>query len=233
MYSQPLKVLGMADLHDRIDMLLPVKDLDIDLIAFCGDLHNCRDRETAKSTAKALASSGPPVIIVPGNTDHKDVVPDIWREEGLEIIHNRSWRLGDIGFIGLGGMVIRDTKRLAIKKLTRYYLDDSEVYDLLARSHREISSQKYRVVLTHQPPKGARDRIYTGESTGSEGLRRFIEEFQPDLLLCGHIHEDRGEAWIGSTRIVNLGEMGRGYAALAEIGEGINIRWIEPNDSSR
>lgn len=71
---------------------------------------------------------------------------------------------------------------------------------------------------------------YTRESTGSEGLRRFIDEFQPDLLLCDHIHEDRGEAWIGSIRIINVGEMGRGYGAVVERDDEINIRWIGPKE---
>jgi Icc-related predicted phosphoesterase len=60
------------------------------------------------------------------------------------------------------------------------------------------------------------------------GLRRFVEERQPDLLICGHIHEDRGEAKIGSTRIVNVGEMRRGYAAVIELDDEIEVEWIGP-----
>ena len=51
------------------------------------------------------------------------------------------------------------------------------------------------------------------------GLRRFIEERQPDLFICGHIHEDRGEAKIGSTKVINVGEMRRGYAAIIELND--------------
>ena len=77
MHTQPLSILGIADLHDRVDMLPQVRNLDADLIAFCEDLHNGSDRAKAKPTAKALASLGPPVLTIPGNTDHKDVVPDL------------------------------------------------------------------------------------------------------------------------------------------------------------
>ena len=119
MHTQPLGILGRADLHDRVDMLPQASDLDVDLIAFCGDLHNGSDKAKAKLAAKALASLGPPVLIIPGNTDHKDGVPDLWRKMGLKMIHGQSWRLRDTGFMGLGGMVVRDSKRLEVKKPTQ------------------------------------------------------------------------------------------------------------------
>ena len=70
--------------------------------------------------------------------------------------------------------------------------------------------------------------VYTGELTGSVSLLRFVEEYQPDLLLCGHIHEDRGEAQIGRTKIINAGEMRRGYAASIELNDEIRVQWIGP-----
>jgi hypothetical protein len=78
----------------------------------------------------------------------------------------------------------------------------------------------------HQPPRGAQDTLYNGDSSGSFSLRRFVEEYQPDLLLCGHIHEARGEGFIGSTRIVNVGELRQGFAALIEIANEITVTWI-------
>jgi Icc-related predicted phosphoesterase len=84
MHTQPLRIRGIADLQDRVDMLHQVRILDADLIAFCGDLHNDSDRAKAKQAAKALTSLGPPVLTIPRNTDHKDVVLDRWREAGLK-----------------------------------------------------------------------------------------------------------------------------------------------------
>ena len=70
--------------------------------------------------------------------------------------------------------------------------------------------------------------IYSGKRTGSVGIRRFVEERQPDLLICGHIHEDRGEAKIGSTKVVNVGEMREGYAAIIVLDDDIEVEWMEP-----
>jgi hypothetical protein len=156
--------------------------------------------------------------------DHKDVVPDLWREAGLKMLHQTFFRHGDYGFLGLGGMVAKDPRRLGDP--ARYYHRDEEVYTALASAYPQISGTKCRIVVVHQPPRGAQDTLYNGESSGSFCLRRFVEEYQPDLLLCGHIHEDRGESCIGSTRIVNVGELRQGFAALIILGEEIRVHWI-------
>jgi Icc-related predicted phosphoesterase len=36
-------------------------------------------------------------------------------------------------------------------------------------------------------------------------VRQIIEEYQPLLALHGHIHESRGEAYIGRTLCINSG----------------------------
>ncbi len=220
-----LRILGLADLHDRSEMLGLLQDVDADLVAFCGDLHNASMLDQARPAAEALAKIGPPVLIVPGNMDHRDVVPDLWREAGLTMIHGITHRYKGYGFLGLGGMVMRDPKRLG--NPARYYHREEDAYDLLSRAHGEIRGVQKVIVITHQPPRGTRDTIYTGERTGSVGLRRFVEEHQPELLLCGHIHEDRGEAMIGRTRIINVGEMRRGHAALIELSDEVSVIWMD------
>ena len=229
--KEPFRILGLADLHDRLEMLDRLKGIDADLIVFCGDLHNGGSRETARPAAFALAGLGLPVIIVPGNMDHRDFVSGLWEEAGLQILHRSSCQLtssfGEIGFLGMGGMVARDLRRVGDP--ARYYHRDEVVYEELARSYRDLSgagAKTRMVVVVHQPPRGAQDTLYNDESSGSVSLRRFVEDHLPDLLLCGHIHEARGECSIGSTRIVNVGELRQGHAALIEIGEEIAVHWI-------
>jgi Icc-related predicted phosphoesterase len=222
--KKPLRILGLADLHDRIDMLDRLKGIDADLIVFCGDLHNASSKIAARPAALALAGLGPPVLIVPGNMDHRDVVPDLWEEAGLRMLHRSSFCFEDIGFLGMGGMVAKDPRRLGDP--ARYYHNDIEVYETLATVYHNINSARIKLVAVHQPPRGAQDTLYNGESSGSVSLRRFVEEYQPDLLLCGHIHEARGMGFIGTTRIVNVGELREGFAVLIEIGDKISVNWV-------
>ena len=222
--KKPFRILGLADLHDSIEMLDRLREIDADLIAFCGDLHNAGSRETAQPTAFALASLGQPVLIVPGNMDNRDVVPDLWEEAGLRMLHRSSFCCADLGFLGMGGMVARDPRRLGDP--ARYYHRENEVYETLAAAYHYIADARIKIVIVHQPPWGAQDTLYNGESSGSVSLRRFAEDYQPDLMLCGHIHEARGECLIGSTRIINVGELRRGFAALIEIADKITVNWI-------
>ncbi len=222
--KKPLRILGLADLHDRVEMLHRLKDIDADLIVFCGDLHNAAGKMAARPAAFALAGLGPPVLIVPGNMDHRDVVPDLWQEAGLGMLHRSSYCYADLGFLGMGGMVAKDPLRRGDP--ARYYHHDIEVYETLAAAYLDIIDARIKIVVVHQPPWGAQDTLYNGESSGSVSLRRFVVEYQPDLLLCGHIHEARGKGFIGSTRIVNVGELRQGWAALIEIGDEITANWI-------
>lgn len=224
--KRSLRILGLADLHDQTKMIDTLRDTAADFIAFCGDLHDDSYHSAAKPAAVALAKLGMPVLIVPGNNDHKDVVRNLWKEAGFTMLHRSSFRYEDYGFLGMGGMGMRNSN--VLRQSANYYHQDEEVYDSLATGYREISGSSKIIVLTHQPPRGARDTVYNGRSTGSISLYRFVREFQPELLLCGHIHEGRGEAQIGRSRIINVGEGRRGYAVLIELNDEIDVDWIEP-----
>lgn len=222
----PLRIIGVADLHGQWEQLSRLENVEADLIAFCGDLHNAGTREQARPTVHALADLGLPVLIVPGNMDPRGFVLDLWEEEGLKVLHGRSYCCGSFGFIGLGGMAINNPSRLG--DLTRFYVPEEDVYASLAKSLGTISGAASKVVLSHQPPKGIRDTIYNGQEVGSMALRRFVEDFKPHLLICGHIHEDRGLSMLDSTAVINVGEMRKGFAAIIELSDVPRVEWITP-----
>ena len=169
-----LRILGLADLHDHIERLDELKDIDADLIVFCGDLHNGSHRKEAMPVAAALARLGPPVLIVPGNMDPRDVVPDLWSEAGFIMLHQTIFLHEDYGFLGLGGMVAKDPRRLGGP--ARYYHRDKRYIGFwLQRT--EYIGIKCKIIVVHRPPQGAQDRLYNGRSSGSVCLRRFIEEY--------------------------------------------------------
>ena len=59
---------------------------------------------------------------------------------------------------------------------------------------------------------------------GSTAVRDFIDRVQPGLVLCGHIHEARGQARLGSSVVVNCGPARSGHYVLAELTEGWRIQ---------
>lgn len=59
------------------------------------------------------------------------------------------------------------------------------------------------VLVTHGPPHGYGDVVWSGERVGCEDLTRHLDRVKPRLHFFGHIHEDRGVWTRGETRIVN------------------------------
>jgi hypothetical protein len=54
-------------------------------------------------------------------------------------------------------------------------------------------------------------------------VRSFIEERQPDVVVCGHIHEARGMDRLGKSVLVNCGPAGKGYYVSLVIDRGITV----------
>lgn len=59
------------------------------------------------------------------------------------------------------------------------------------------------IVVAHDPPHNCLDMIHRGEAVGSKSIRKFIEQYQPKLWLCGYIHEAFGVSSIGTTGVFN------------------------------
>ncbi|MFC2137327.1 metallophosphoesterase, partial [Bacteroidota bacterium] len=85
-------------------------------------------------------------------------------------------------------------------------------------------SDKPLIVVSHQPPFNTIiDKIMAVMHVGSKSLRKFIEEINPILCLCGHIHESIGIDEIRNTKIVNPGTWrSKNYASI-KIDENKNL----------
>lgn len=59
------------------------------------------------------------------------------------------------------------------------------------------------VLITHTPPFGIGDIIYSGEHVGCEELMPVVEDLRPALHVFGHIHESYGISRNEHTQFVN------------------------------
>ncbi|MCX8206460.1 MAG: metallophosphoesterase [Methanothrix sp.] len=218
-----MRLLCIADVHDAPSRLEFLKGCSADLMVIAGDLHDDGTPEDAVHVLDELSRFPQMKLIVPGNMDPRTFAEDLWRSYGLIPIHRSSFIVGNVGFVGMGGMVARNPRRIGDP--TRYYHSDEDLYRTLTDLLRSLRDLDRRVVVVHQPPRGVRDRLYNGELSGSFGLRRVIEEHQPDLVICGHIHEDRGASGLGGTLVVNVGEGRMGHAALIDL-DGLDVEWL-------
>lgn len=195
-------VHGNAEKAKKLVAVLGKRDFDALLIA--GDITHFKGRESAEKILDVLEELGRPMLAIMGNCDGKDVL-DLLEERGISV-HDKRVELDGVGIVGFGGSNITPFS-------TVWEFHDDEILASLARNYRPGD-----VLLLHTPPYGTKaDRIYSGRHVGSKGVRRFIEEREPPLVLCGHIHEARGVDSIGKTLVVNPGPLFRGYYAIAEL----------------
>ena len=86
-----------------------------------------------------------------------------------------------------------------------------------------------KIFCPHAPPRDtACDLLPSGEHVGSAVVRAFIERAQPDLTLCGHIHEGRGTDEMGRAQIVNPGPARAGHYATIDV-DGAVVVGLDPS----
>jgi Icc-related predicted phosphoesterase len=75
------------------------------------------------------------------------------------------------------------------------------------------------IVVAHGPPRGYGDRTGRGEHVGSTALVAALERVQPQLVVCGHIHEAHGRFALGATTIVNASLVDERYRPVNPVVE--------------
>ncbi len=202
-----MNITVITDIHDRLDY--PKEAIDrlhaADLVLIAGDFTNFGDRDEAMKVIKKIAAYNPRILAVSGNCDRPGVA-QILSEQDMDL-HGTCRTVDRVMFLGLGG-----SNKTPLHTPQEY--TDEEMTELLGRFGRKPDVDKY-VLVTHAPPfKTKLDRMFIGLHVGSKAIRRFIESFQPDFAVCGHIHEARGTDNIGKTLIINPGPFPKHYAML-------------------
>jgi len=55
-------------------------------------------------------------------------------------------------------------------------------------------------------------------------VRAFVDRAQPELVLCGHIHESRAIDLLGHSLVVNPGPVSAGHYAVVETMSQLSVR---------
>ena len=212
-----MKTAYVVDVHGRYEAVPEIVGGlgQLDVLVVGGDITTVG---TPDDVTRALALWRPlagRVLAVAGNMD-SPAIDERLVELGVSI-DARGVVIGEVGFAGASASPLTPLH-------TPYELDDDEFAAKAELGLAEIAFCPVRVLCPHAPPYGtACDRLRSGEHVGSVALRRVIESAQPDLVLCGHIHESRGEDAVGATRVVNPGPAAGGHGALVEVGGTVEV----------
>jgi uncharacterized protein len=208
-----MKLLGVADVHGRTDRLARIlaEAGPVDAILFAGDMTHFGLPDDAEAIVHLAQTTGSKVLAVAGNCDSREI--DARLDELGVSLAGRGVCLDGVGFIGLPA--------IPPWRATMYHFTETELGEILDEGRRQVPDTRPLVVLSHVPPRGTKlDRVLLGRHVGSTALRAMVDNVQPELVVCGHIHEGRGIDRVGATTIVNCGPAGRGHYAMIELADG-------------
>jgi hypothetical protein len=198
--ADKLKILAFSDTHgkDLRQMVESAHKAGVKLVFACGDWSGRVD-DIPPYFVSQFTNKGMKMFIQPGNHETTATADALAEHYGITHLHGDGVVYKDIGFFGAGGTT-------QIGPHTR--LDEDELFALLRQGFEKVKDAKKKVMLVHEHPA---DTVFEmGRFPGSRAVRRAIEEFKPDIVFCGHIHECAGvEEQLGSTRVINVAKDGK------------------------
>lgn len=202
-------IYALADIHGSLKRISLIKNnikkFNPDLVVVAGDITNYTHSVPIIERLNGLQAQ---VLAVRGNTDMPriDHLLDVY--PNTTSLHFKQISINGIRFAGISGTLpvpfssrIRLRENHALKKL------------------QNIMEHPVTLVI-HTPPRGTLDHVMGKFSAGSGNLYKFLLKNQPDMLLCGHIHESAGIKYLGKTLVVNCSISKSSAGALIEYHKG-------------
>ena len=212
-----LRVLAFTDIHGsygNVEKIL-AREEAYDAVIVGGDLTTFGSRKEAESAVQRFRAFDKPLLVVAGNMDPPEL-DTLFMDEGISI-NGRGTTLEGIGFFGVSAGPLSPLR-------TPNEISEEEILRRAELGWKDVEGARWKVFVPHAPPFGTTvDIVRSGRHVGSTSVREFIQRYQPDLTVCGHIHEARGEDMLGRTRIVNCGLAGDSHYVVIELGDDLRI----------
>jgi len=202
-----MKIFAITDIHGRRNFNKEITQIitDSDLVIIAGDITDFGDKKEANEILEEMLVLNENIVAVPGNCDTPGV-NEALTALGINL-HGAMKRINDVAIYGLGG-----SNESPFNTPQEYR--DSEIETIL-RQFRRDENAHFHIIISHPPPLRTKvDKVFLGHHVGSMAVRGIIERFQPDLVICGHIHEARGVDKIGKTIVINPGPFPKHYAII-------------------
>jgi Icc-related predicted phosphoesterase len=196
-----LKILASGDIHGDTGLAeklaVKAKKENVDLVILCGDL--TQNEMSTSNLIGPFVKRKKKVILIPGNHETVATADFLAELYGVKNLHGYSVKYKDVGLFGCGGA-----------NIGLFQLEEKEIFDLLKKGFSKIKYLDKRIMITHVHPSGTKMEKFTKFFPGSSGVKKAIETFKPDILLCSHVHEAEGiEEKVGKTRVINVGRKGK------------------------
>ena len=190
-----MKILAIADTHGDSNLVKQVAKLaeeeNVDLIIMAGDL--TWFNENKEGLVGPLAKNKE-VLMIHGNHESISTIKIFEKVyKNATNIHKKNVIKNNVGIFGSG------TTDWGFEE------DEKIVYDELKTAHKGLEKLTKKILVSHCPPEGS--AIEMIGFPGSKGVRKAIDKFKPDFMICGHIHEGGGLIEnIGKTKVLNASQ---------------------------
>lgn len=193
-----MRILAFSDLHQDLEQAERLVEMsrDADVVVAAGDFASVH--RGLGETIDALCPIECPTVVIPGNNETEDELRAACAGWGsATVLHGEGTEIDGQDFYGLGAGVPVTPWDWS------FDLDEQEAAAMLG------DLTPGAVLVVHSPPRGHVDRDSSGKHLGSEAILEAIQEKEPRIAVCGHIHDSWGEeSTVGDTRVVNLGPSG-------------------------
>ncbi|MEX2115368.1 MAG: metallophosphoesterase [Bacteroidota bacterium] len=211
-----MKILAMTDIHGAYEKAERIieKEAGISAVIVGGDLTTNGSAEEARSALQRFAKFDVPIIVVAGNMDPPEL-ETVFSSNAISI-NACGTMLDDVGVFGVSGSPFTPMH-------TPYEISEEEISFRAHSGWKDIQAARVKIFVPHAPPHNTKlDRLRSGDHVGSTSVRKFVEQFRPDAVVSGHIHESRGIDTLQKTVMVNCGSAASGFYAVLTIGKEVS-----------
>jgi len=201
--------IGIGDIHNDVHHLEQFPEIaQADGVIIHGDITIRGNISQAALMIARITEKNATVYAQAGNMDGLKVQE--YLEKKTIPIHRKGFELcPNVGIMGVGMSSPTPFQ-------TPGEFADEQLGEWLEETWKDIQHLPHTIVVTHDPPYGTQLDKTSRHHVGSQAVLAFIEKYQPDILLCGHIHESKGKDMIGRTKAVNPGDFSSGGYALIQ-----------------
>jgi Icc-related predicted phosphoesterase len=195
--EKKFKILAASDVEGDSGatkkLAAKAKKEKVDLVVLAGDLTGWNETD---EILKPFIDNDQKVVFVPGNHDSSEMARFLTELYGVKNVEDHYVRYEDVGVFGVGSSD------------GRLNLDEKKAFAKLKKDFAKVKDLEKKIMVSHLNAAGTKSEFSGFE--GSTGVRKAIEELQPDVFLSGHIHEAEGlSEKIGKTRVYSVGKKGK------------------------
>lgn len=202
------RIIAFGDIHEHTENIQKIKELsEVDGVLVTGDLTNAGGIEKGQAVLREIMRYNPKVYAQAGNFDQKKV-QDYLTDLNINL-HGNGFLIGNIGVFGVGG-----SNPTPFNSPIEY--SEEELKAFIHQGFEKVKDAELKIFVSHAPPFNTRlDAVAPRQHVGSRAVRLFIEEYQPQVCITGHVHQAIGKDTIGQTVIINPGMLK--YGGYVEI----------------